>query len=74
MYNIYIINIIFILYFYVCFQVRDEYRKDFDQGRGGWGKLIIERGGNISFILYTFYCTFVMRFLFLLEGEKLDAK
>lgn len=27
-------------------QVRDEYRKDFDPGRGGWGKAIQERGGR----------------------------
>lgn len=27
----------------ICFQVRDEYRKDFDPGRGGWNKMMNTR-------------------------------
>ncbi|PAV88982.1 hypothetical protein WR25_14941 [Diploscapter pachys] len=27
-------------------QVRDEYRKDYDPGRGGWNKMIASRGGG----------------------------
>jgi len=27
-------------------QIRDEYRKDFDEGRGGWGRMIQQRTGG----------------------------
>jgi len=32
--------IIFDLFFYMTIQVRDEYRQNFDAGRGGWNKTI----------------------------------
>lgn len=40
------------LYFIFIFQVRDEYRKDYDPGRGGYGKRTnplaeMEKGGLI---------------------------
>lgn len=28
---------------FVCFQVRDEYRTDYDGGRGGYGKIIAQK-------------------------------
>lgn len=33
---------------YLFFQVRDEYRSDFDSGRGGYGKIIQQKVTSIS--------------------------
>ncbi len=27
----------------LCFQVRDEYRQDYDSGRGGYGKITAQK-------------------------------
>ncbi len=43
--------ILFFLFEFLFFQVRDEYRKDYDPGRGGFGKrynpMEMEKGGVV---------------------------
>lgn len=38
-------------------QVRDEYRKDYDPGRGGWGKMVPPKSNFLSFL--SFGCIFL---------------
>lgn len=35
-------------HYFVSIQVRDEYRSDFDSGRGGYGKIIQQKVTSLS--------------------------
>ena len=37
------VGFIMFVSFVLCFKVRDEYRTDFDEGRGGYGKIVAQK-------------------------------